>query len=185
MPAAQNMLGPGRVVAALPVAPTVAGPGTGLVNPLPPAPELIEAKAGEATNAAVSAGGAVANFAKSQDALQEQRRKDALAKASRDAVRDPKGYAAKLVADRGWSAGQFKCLDLLWTRESGWNYKARNAGSGAYGIPQALPGTRMAEVASDWATNPVTQIKWGLNYISDRYGTPCGAWAHSEATGWY
>jgi len=104
---------------------------------------------------------------------------------SRDGLRGPKAIAQQLVADRGWSAAQFTCLDLLWTRESNWNYQATNPSSGAYGIPQALPGSKMGTVASDWRTNPVTQIKWGLNYIATVYGTPCGAWGHSQATGWY
>jgi hypothetical protein len=98
---------------------------------------------------------------------------------------DPKDIARALLGDFGFSADQFSCLDLLWTRESGWNPSAENASSGAYGIPQSLPGSKMATVGSDWATNPVTQIKWGLGYIRDRYGSPCGAWGHSEATGWY
>jgi hypothetical protein len=105
--------------------------------------------------------------------------------AMRDAQRNPRAIARILVADRGWSTSQFQCLDLLWKRESGWNYKAQNPSSGAYGIPQALPGSKMGTVAADWRTNPVTQIKWGLNYIAARYGTPCGAWAHSQNSGWY
>lgn len=83
------------------------------------------------------------------------------------------------------SAKQFRCLDKLWHRESGWNHRAMNPTSGAYGIPQALPGWKMASAGSDWRTNPRTQIKWGIRYIKSRYGTPCGAWAHSQRTGWY
>ncbi len=109
----------------------------------------------------------------------------ARAAAMRDAQRNPKAVARLLASDRGWTGSQFTCLDLLWTRESGWNYRASNPYSGAYGIPQALPGSKMASIASDWRTNPVTQIKWGLSYIASRYGTPCGAWAHSQSTGWY
>lgn len=85
----------------------------------------------------------------------------------------------------GWGASQFDCLDSLWTRESGWNYRATNPSSGAYGIPQSLPGSKMASAGSDWRTNPATQIRWGLGYIRGRYGSPCSAWAHSEETGWY
>ena len=70
-------------------------------------------------------------------------------------------------------------------RESRWDYRAMNPSSGAYGIPQSLPGSKMASAGSDWRTNPVTQIRWGLGYIAVRYGTPCGAWAHSESVGWY
>jgi hypothetical protein len=90
-----------------------------------------------------------------------------------------------MAADRGWGSGQFSCLNSLWQRESRWNYRAMNPSSGAYGIPQALPGGKMASAGSDWRTNPVTQIRWGLGYIADRYGTPCGAWSQSEASGWY
>jgi hypothetical protein len=79
---------------------------------------------------------------------------------------------------------QFPCLDDIWTRESGWNYQAANA-SGAYGIPQALPGSKMASAGADWATNPATQIKWGLGYIQSIYGTPCNAWGFWQAHSYY
>jgi hypothetical protein len=90
-----------------------------------------------------------------------------------------------LMLDAGFGIDQFPCLDKLWKRESGWNYRAENRSSGAYGIPQALPGTKMAKFGDDWRTNPATQIKWGLDYIEGRYNTPCGAWSHSQNTGWY
>ncbi|TYB38988.1 lytic transglycosylase domain-containing protein [Micromonospora sp. AP08] len=90
-----------------------------------------------------------------------------------------------IMLDEGFGIDQFPCLDKLWTKESGWNHKALNEGSGAYGIPQALPGSKMGSVADDWKTNPATQIKWGLGYIEGRYDDPCGAWAHSQSTGWY
>jgi hypothetical protein len=90
-----------------------------------------------------------------------------------------------LMLDAGFGIDQFPCLDKLWKRESGWNYRAENRSSGAYGIPQALPGTKMAKFGDDWRTNPATQIKWGLDYIEGRYDTPCGAWSHSQNTGWY
>ena len=89
------------------------------------------------------------------------------------------------AAARGWGADQFSCLVQLWSRESGWRVNASNASSGAYGIPQALPGSKMGSVGADWQTNPATQITWGLNYIAGRYSTPCGAWANSNAKGWY
>jgi hypothetical protein len=92
--------------------------------------------------------------------------------------------AYKLVQARGWDDSQFQCLVALWNRESGWRVNAANP-SGAYGIPQALPGSKMGAYGSDWATNPATQIKWGLSYISGSYGTPCGAWGHSNSYGWY
>jgi hypothetical protein len=79
---------------------------------------------------------------------------------------------------------QWSCLDDLWMRESGWRYDAENP-DGAYGIPQAYPGSKMASAGADWETDPTTQIKWGLGYITDTYGTPCGAWAEEEATGSY
>jgi len=79
---------------------------------------------------------------------------------------------------------QFSCLDDIWTRESGWRWNAANA-SGAYGIPQALPGDKMASAGADWQTNPATQIKWGLGYIQSTYGTPCSAWSFWMANGWY
>jgi len=119
------------------------------------------------------------------EATAERRRVELRQKASRSARRDPQVLARILVADRGWGASQFSCLKSLWTRESGWNYRATNPSSGAYGIPQALPGGKMASAGADWRTNPATQIKWGLDYIADRYGTPCGAWGHSESSGWY
>ncbi|WP_315211447.1 G5 domain-containing protein [Actinomyces massiliensis] len=93
--------------------------------------------------------------------------------------------ARSMMGSYGWGDGEFSCLQSLWNRESGWNYQAENASSGAYGIPQALPGSKMSSVAGDWATNPSTQITWGMQYIQGRYGTPCSAWAHSESVGWY
>ncbi|MFS3128021.1 lytic transglycosylase domain-containing protein [Nocardioides sp. Bht2] len=98
---------------------------------------------------------------------------------------DPKEVAKVLLAEFGFDAGQFGCLDSLWTRESNWRVNADNPTSSAYGIPQALPGSKMASAGADWATNPVTQIRWGLGYIEDRYGSPCSAWGHSQARGWY
>jgi hypothetical protein len=98
---------------------------------------------------------------------------------------DPRSVAKLMLADRGWGASQFSCLNNLWNRESRWDYTATNPSSGAYGIPQSLPASKMASAGPDYRTNPITQIEWGLDYISDRYGTPCGAWAHSESVGWY
>ena len=91
----------------------------------------------------------------------------------------------QMAAARGWGDDQFACLYPLWKHESGWRVNAENKSSGAYGIPQALPGSKMASVAADWRTNPATQITWGLGYIEGRYGTPCAAWSHSVAKGWY
>lgn len=99
---------------------------------------------------------------------------------------DPRAFAQAYMADQyGWGGDQFGCLNSLWNKESGWNFTATNPSSGAYGIPQSLPGSKMAAAGSDWQTNPQTQIKWGLSYISASYGTPCAAWGHSQATNWY
>lgn len=93
--------------------------------------------------------------------------------------------AYQMVLARGWGEGEFACLVALWNRESGWRVNAYNPYSGAYGIPQSLPGSKMASAGADWQTNAATQITWGLGYISGRYGTPCGAWGHSQSVGWY
>ncbi len=116
-----------------------------------------------------------------QRVAREQARQGILARAQSD----PRAVGRLLVFDKGWSDGQFNCLDSLWTKESGWRWNADNPSSSAYGIPQALPGSKMASVAGDWATNPITQITWGLSYISNRYGSPCSAWGHSQAFNWY
>jgi hypothetical protein len=89
------------------------------------------------------------------------------------------------ASDYGWGDGEFSCLSKLWQKESGWSYTAENASSGAYGIPQALPGSKMATIGSDWRTNASTQIAWGLSYIDRAYGSPCSAWSHSQANNWY
>ena len=98
---------------------------------------------------------------------------------------DPREIAKALLGEFGFGLDQFGCLDSLYMRESGWRVDADNPSSSAYGIPQALPGSKMSTAGADWETNPVTQIRWGLGYIEDRYGSPCGAWAHSESHGWY
>jgi hypothetical protein len=90
-----------------------------------------------------------------------------------------------LMIQAGFPISQFGCLNKLWNKESGWNHRAENPSSGAYGIPQSYPGSKMSSVAADWRTNPATQIKWGLGYIKGRYGNPCNAWQHSEDVGWY
>lgn len=90
-----------------------------------------------------------------------------------------------VLLQKGFGLDQMPCLDNLWTKESHWNEKAYNSGSGAYGIPQALPGSKMGSSGGDWETNPATQVDWGLGYIKGRYGDPCGAWSHSVNNGWY
>ncbi len=94
-------------------------------------------------------------------------------------------WAKSHLAAYGWGQDQWGALQALWNRESGWNQFAENASSGAYGIPQALPASKMASAGADWRTNPITQMQWGLSYIKGRYGSPGAAWAHSQATGWY
>lgn len=96
-----------------------------------------------------------------------------------------KKIGCAVLVGYGYGLDQMPCLEKLWDRESHWNVSAYNSGSGAYGIPQALPGSKMATVGADWKTNPETQIRWGLNYIKGKYQTPCGAWSHSQSTGWY
>lgn len=96
-----------------------------------------------------------------------------------------KALALDMVAARGWGASEFDCLSALWQKESGWNHFALNKSSGAYGIPQSLPAEKMASAGADWATNPATQITWGLGYIEARYGNPCSAWGHSQRKNWY
>ncbi|MGY1551216.1 aggregation-promoting factor C-terminal-like domain-containing protein [Microbacterium sp. A588] len=88
------------------------------------------------------------------------------------------------ASDYGWGADQFSCLNSLWQKESGWDYQAYNP-SGATGIPQSLPGNKMASFGADWQTNATTQIRWGLDYIQRVYGSPCSAWGHSQAVNWY
>jgi uncharacterized protein YabE (DUF348 family) len=95
------------------------------------------------------------------------------------------GSAKAIARDLVPDDDQFKCLVALWDRESGWRTTAANSYSGAYGIPQALPGSKMASAGDDWRTNPATQIRWGLGYIKGRYGTPCDAWSAFKAKGWY
>ncbi len=80
---------------------------------------------------------------------------------------------------------QFRCLDRLWMNESSWRVKAKNRYSGAYGIPQALPGKKMRSAGKDWRWNAKTQVRWGLRYIGSRYGTACKALAYQNARGWY
>ena len=94
-------------------------------------------------------------------------------------------YAETQLASYGWGSDQMPYLVKLWNQESGWRWNAENASSGAYGIPQALPGDKMASVGADWKTNGATQITWGLQYIKQRYGSPQAAWAHEVANNWY
>jgi hypothetical protein len=96
-----------------------------------------------------------------------------------------KALGCALMLEAGFGLEEMGCLDAMWTHESHWNHLAQNASSGAYGIPQALPASKMAVYGEDYLTNPVPQIRWGLNYIQTRYGSPCGAWNFWQAHNWY
>lgn len=98
---------------------------------------------------------------------------------------EAQAYAQQRCAAYGWSDYDFECLVALWNKESGWNVNAHNGSSGAHGIPQALPASKMASAGSDYLTSYETQVDWGLGYISSRYGSPSAAWSHSQSTGWY
>jgi hypothetical protein len=98
---------------------------------------------------------------------------------------DPRTVAKALLPQFGFGADQFSCLDSIYSQESGWNTHADNPSSSAYGIPQALPGTKMASAGPNWQNDAATQIKWGLGYIKGRYGSPCSAWGFKQSHGWY
>ncbi|MEO6199839.1 MAG: hypothetical protein ABIX44_01615 [Cryobacterium sp.] len=146
-------------------------------------------KAAAAKAAAVKAAADRKAAAKAAAIKAAAARASAAKAASSSSANTPAGARATargMAASRyGWGSGQFACLSQLWQKESGWNYRAYNASSGATGIPQALPGSKMASAGSNWSTSASTQISWGLGYIKSRYGTPCSAWAHSQAVNWY
>jgi nucleoid-associated protein YgaU len=155
-----------------------------------------KATAAKAAAAKAAAARDAANAAAAQAAAKAAAAKAAAAKAAAakaaaqpTAVRTPSGspiqIAQQMLGQFGWSPSQFTCLYPLWEHESGWNPSAENPGSGAYGIPQSLPGSQMSSAGSDWQTNAATQIRWGLTYIQGRYGSPCGAWAHEQSSNWY
>lgn len=98
---------------------------------------------------------------------------------------DPRTLTLALMPQFGMSPSDFSCIDRIWTQESNWNVHAANPTSSAYGIPQALPGSKMASAGPDWQNNAETQIRWGLGYIKARYGSPCSAWAFKASHGWY
>jgi hypothetical protein len=120
-----------------------------------------------------------------QQAAQPQQQPSSSAGGSVTPSGNPQQIAMAMLGSYGWSSDQFGCLQSLWNRESGWNPAAMNPTSGAFGIPQALPGDKMASAGADWQTNPATQIRWGLGYIQQIYGSPCAAWSHEEAVGSY
>jgi hypothetical protein len=140
-----------------------------------------QAQQAQQAQQAIAAAEAATRAAEADRVAREAQRAAVLA----NARTDPRSVARIMVAERGWDDAQFQCLNKLWTKESNWSYTARNRSSGAYGIPQSLPGSKMASAGSDWQTNPATQIAWGLGYISSIYGTPCNAWGHSVRVNWY
>ncbi len=155
-------------------------------------PDTLAARRRAADAAAGAAAAKKAQAAQAAQAAQDAtNRAAAAARSSRSADRQappsesPKAIAPALMATYGWGDDQFACLVTMWNHESGWNPNAQNAGSGAYGIPQSLPGSKMAKYGSDWRTNPATQISWGLDYIKTRYSTPCGAWSFWQRGSWY
>ena len=142
--------------------------------------------------AAKAAAKAAAAKAAAQQAAQQQATQQQAAQqtaAPQPAASAPSGspqqIAEQMLSQFGWSSGQFSCLQPLWALESGWNIYASNPSSGAYGIPQALPGSKMASAGPDWQSDAATQIRWGLTYIQGTYGSPCAAWSHEEADCWY
>jgi hypothetical protein len=98
---------------------------------------------------------------------------------------DPRDLAKALMPQFGMSTSEFGCLDNIWSQESGWNVHAANPSSSAYGIPQALPGSKMSSAGPNWEDNAETQIRWGLGYIKGRYGSACAAWSYKQGAGWY
>lgn len=113
-------------------------------------------------------------------------RSKSTSKYSSSKVKANQAFAKSFMESQySWGEDQHSCLVELWNRESGWRHTADNPTSSAYGIPQALPGSKMASAGADWKTNPETQIKWGLKYINNRYETPCGAWSAFKKKGWY
>jgi hypothetical protein len=145
---------------------------------------LTAAKAAEAARVKAEAERVAAEKAAKEAA--EKKRRAAAALAAANTPEGAKAVARTMAAERyGWGEGEFSCLAKLWTKESGWNYQAYNSNGGATGIPQALPGSKMATAGADWRTNAATQIAWGLGYIDRAYGSPCAAWGHSQAVNWY
>jgi len=146
-----------------------------------------KAAAAKAAAAKAAAAKAAAQQAAQQQATQQQAAQQTAAQqpAASAPSGSPQQIAEQMLSQFGWSSGQFSCLQPLWALESGWNIYASNPSSGAYGIPQALPGSKMASAGPDWQSDAATQIRWGLTYIQGTYGSPCAAWSHEEADGWY
>ncbi len=159
-----------------------------------------KAKADAQHSAAVAAAAAAAAAHKAEEAARQAHASQASRSQTRTPPKTPsagpvpascnaytgnKATGCTLLLQEGFALSQMPCLDKMWSKESGWRTTAENSSSGAYGIPQALPASKMAVYGADYRTNPVPQIKWGLNYIKGRYSTPCGAWSFWQAHGWY
>ncbi|MGJ5753651.1 transglycosylase-like protein with SLT domain [Streptomyces puniciscabiei] len=138
---------------------------------------------------------AIAKKAAAEQAAKEAKaRAEAKSAASRDSARDSSSFPVQssytvaqiqAMARQMVASDQFQCFSNIVDHESSWNYQATNASSGAYGLFQALPAGKYASAGADWQTNPATQIKWGLNYMNSRYGSPCQAWSFWAANHWY
>ena len=127
-----------------------------------------------------------AERARAEAEAAEARRKAMANRGYLPGTTDPRDIARQILQNKyGYGAGQFACFDNIISRESRWNVHATNPSSGAYGLAQALPGSKMASIASDWRTNPATQIIWGVQYMDNRYGSPCEAWSFWQAHSWY
>ena len=149
------------------------------------AAERVAAAAAATAATAATAAAAARQQAQQQQAQPQPAQPPTPSQAAPGPSGSPQQIAMGMLGLLRLSSSQFSCLDSLWNEESGWNVYASNPTSGAYGIPQALPGSKMASAGPDWQSDAATQIRWGLGYIQALYGSPCGAWAHEQADGWY
>ncbi|MGW3247434.1 aggregation-promoting factor C-terminal-like domain-containing protein [Streptomyces sp. NPDC001070] len=178
--------------------PVAAADATTVLADIPAGQQVQQASLTQQVQAQTDAADATARRT-AEESARRQAAKDATARKEAKEKAEEKRKAATLVVTASHStaeiqamareiigdSSQFQCFSQIVTRESGWNYTATNASSGAYGLVQALPGTKMSTAGADWRTNPRTQIKWGLNYMNAAYGSPCGAWSFWQANHWY
>ncbi|WP_078610472.1 MULTISPECIES: transglycosylase SLT domain-containing protein [Streptomyces] len=148
------------------------------------------AKDAKAKKLAAEKAAAEAKLAKERAEAKKKLEEAASRSATRDASSFPQQASytvaeVQAMARQIVPADQFQCFSNIVNHESTWNYRAENPSSGAYGLVQALPGSKMSSVGADWRTNPATQIKWGLNYMNERYDSPCGAWSFWQANNYY
>ncbi|AZK96273.1 MULTISPECIES: aggregation-promoting factor C-terminal-like domain-containing protein [Streptomyces] len=152
------------------------------------------AKKSAEESARIAAAKAAKDKKAAAEAKAKKEREEAKERAERSKARDASSFTAKAsysisevkdIARQMMSAGDFQCFSNIVTKESGWRYTATNPSSGAYGLVQAYPATKMATAGADWRTNPATQIKWGLSYMKERYDSPCGAWSFWQKNRWY